>query len=119
MEPVLVFRFGSVQAGRTKMEALMRKSLPMRVALLLVSVLLLSAAPGSAFAQGGAAKTTTDDLLSSVVRIKTYINPDGRTIDNLGQERDGSTAGRRRAGCASGCSARRAAATAACGTRWA
>jgi len=68
----------------------MRKSLPMRVALLLVSVLLLSAAPGSAFAQGEAAKTTTDDLLSSVVRIKTYINPDGRTIDNLGQERDGS-----------------------------
>ena len=32
----------------------------------------------------------TEDLLSSVVRIKTYINPDGRTVDNLGQERDGS-----------------------------
>ena len=73
----------------------MRKSLPMRVVLLLVSVLLLAAASGSAFAQGeGAkaegAKTGTDDLLSSVVRIKTYINPDGRTVDNLGQERDGS-----------------------------
>jgi S1-C subfamily serine protease len=77
------------------MEALMRKSLPMRVVLLLVSVLLLAAASGSAFAQGDGAKTeggkaATDDLLSSVVRIKTYINPDGRTVDNLGQERDGS-----------------------------
>jgi S1-C subfamily serine protease len=81
------------------MEALMRKSLPMRVVLLLVSVLLLAAASGSAFAQGDGAKNgaktegtraTTDDLLSSVVRIKTYINPDGRTVDNLGQERDGS-----------------------------
>jgi S1-C subfamily serine protease len=76
------------------MEALMRKSLPMRV-VLLVSVLFLSTASGSAFAQGEAAKSegakaATDTLLSSVVRIKTYINPDGRTVDNLGQERDGS-----------------------------
>ncbi len=68
----------------------MRKSLPMRVVLLLVSALLLAAASGSAFAQGEGMKTSTDDLLSSVVRIKTYINPDGRTVDNLGQERDGS-----------------------------
>ena len=68
----------------------MRKSLPMRVVLLLVSVLCLSAASGSAFAQGEGTKAATDDLLSSVVRIKTYINPDGRTVDNLGQERDGS-----------------------------
>jgi S1-C subfamily serine protease len=72
------------------MEALMRKSLPLRVVLLLVSVLCLSAASGPAFAQDGGGKTLTDDLLSSVVRIKTYINPDGRTVDNLGQERDGS-----------------------------
>ncbi|MGV3634941.1 MAG: S1C family serine protease [Pseudorhodoplanes sp.] len=72
----------------------MRKSLPMRVVLLLVSVLLLAAASGSAFAQGegarGDGKAGTEDLLSSVVRIKTYINPDGRTVDSLGQERDGS-----------------------------
>src|SRR5262245_16055701 len=31
-----------------------------------------------------------DDLVSAVVRIKTFINPDGRTIDNLGREREGS-----------------------------
>lgn len=68
----------------------MRKSLPLRVVLLLVSVLCLTAASGPAYAQGEGAKTVTEDLLSSVVRIKTYINPDGRTVDNLGQERDGS-----------------------------
>jgi S1-C subfamily serine protease len=68
----------------------MQKTLPMRVVLLLVSVLCLSAAPGPAFAQGEGAKAPIEDLLSSVVRIKTYINPDGRTVDNLGQERDGS-----------------------------
>ncbi len=71
----------------------MRKSLPLRVVLLLVSTLLASvlSAPDAAFAQGEpTAKPVTDDLLSSVVRIKTYINPDGRTVENLGMERDGS-----------------------------
>lgn len=75
----------------------MRKSLRLRVVLVLASVLCLSALPGSnhaAFAQESApdqnVKPVTEDLLSAVVRIKTYINPDGRTIDNLGAERDGS-----------------------------
>jgi S1-C subfamily serine protease len=31
-----------------------------------------------------------EQLLSGVVRIKTFINPDGRTIENLGRERSGS-----------------------------
>ena len=31
-----------------------------------------------------------DELLSGVVRIKTFINPDGRTVENLGRERTGS-----------------------------
>jgi S1-C subfamily serine protease len=30
------------------------------------------------------------ELLSGVVRIKTFINPDGRTVENLGREREGS-----------------------------
>ena len=70
----------------------MRKSLRLRAVVLLVSVLSLSALPGNhaAFAQEQSAKPITEDLLSSVVRIKTYINPDGRTVDNLGTERDGS-----------------------------
>ena len=31
-----------------------------------------------------------DELVSGVVRIKTFINPDGRTLQNLGREREGS-----------------------------
>lgn len=72
----------------------MRKSLPLRGVLLLVSTLMalaMPAGPDAAFAQGEApAKAVTEDLLSSVVRVKTYINPDGRTVENLGMERDGS-----------------------------
>ncbi len=34
--------------------------------------------------------TTLDDLAAAVVRIKTYINPDGRTVEYLGLERHGS-----------------------------
>ena len=31
-----------------------------------------------------------DQLLSGIVRIKTYINPEGRTVESLGRERTGS-----------------------------
>jgi serine protease Do len=31
-----------------------------------------------------------DDLLSAVVQLKTFINPDGRTVKGLGQQRNGS-----------------------------
>ena len=31
-----------------------------------------------------------DELLSGVVAVKTFINPDGRTVENLGREREGS-----------------------------
>lgn len=36
------------------------------------------------------AQTSVEDLVSAVVRIKTFINPDGRTVGNLGREREGS-----------------------------
>jgi len=36
------------------------------------------------------ASGSLDELVSAVVRIKTFINPDGRTVENLGRERDGS-----------------------------
>lgn len=41
-------------------------------------------------APGEAASNSLDDLLSAVVRIRTYINPDARTAQSLGHERDGS-----------------------------
>src|SRR3972149_9145594 len=33
---------------------------------------------------------SVEDLVSAVVRIKTFINPDGRSVSNLGREREGS-----------------------------
>ena len=35
-------------------------------------------------------RTKLDDLVSAVVRIKTFINPDGTSVSNLGREREGS-----------------------------
>src|SRR5262245_17237356 len=43
-------------------------------------------ASSHATAQSNAA----DELLSAVVQLKTYINPDGRTVKGLGQQRNGS-----------------------------
>src|SRR5712691_1862520 len=37
-----------------------------------------------------AQKVSLEDLLAAVLRIKTHINPDGRTVANLGREREGS-----------------------------
>jgi serine protease Do len=39
---------------------------------------------------GAAASNPIEELVAAVVRIKTFINPDGRTVENLGRERDGS-----------------------------
>jgi S1-C subfamily serine protease len=33
---------------------------------------------------------TLDELVSGVVRVRTFINPDGRTLQSLGREREGS-----------------------------
>lgn len=52
---------------------------------LLVALLALGVAP-VARAQSEA----LTELLSGVVRMKTFINPDGRTTQNLGREREGS-----------------------------
>ena len=52
-----------------------------------VIVLLTMFAVAPAAAQD---KVPIDELLSGVVRIKTFINPDARTLENLGREREGS-----------------------------
>ena len=39
----------------------------------------------------GLAQTTRiEELVSAVVRIKTHVNPEGRTVEGLGREREGS-----------------------------
>src|SRR5436190_21974206 len=52
------------------------------IALALGAVLFLAANPACA--------ASLEDLVSAVVRIKTYINPDGQTVQTLGREREGS-----------------------------
>lgn len=41
-------------------------------------------------ATAAADSLSLDDIVSGVVRIKTFINPDGRTLQSLGREREGS-----------------------------
>jgi S1-C subfamily serine protease len=53
---------------------------------ILLATVLCFAAPLPARAQSAA----LTELLSGVVHLKTFINPDGRTIKNLGREREGS-----------------------------
>jgi S1-C subfamily serine protease len=53
----------------------------------LLPALLLMAVCGVAV---GAEKPSMDELLSGVVGVKTFINPDGRTVEFLGREREGS-----------------------------
>jgi len=57
-----------------------------RVLQILAVAALSAVVPAAAKAQGSA----LDDLVSAVVKIKTFINPDGRSVQNLGREREGS-----------------------------
>jgi S1-C subfamily serine protease len=59
----------------------------LRASLQLVVAVALALVAGSAVQ---AEPFSLDELLSGVVHIKTFINPDGRTIGNLGRERTGS-----------------------------
>lgn len=52
----------------------------------LLAALAVALLAPSAHAQ----RSSAGDLLASVVRIKTVINPDARTTQNLGREREGS-----------------------------
>src|SRR5262249_33768505 len=52
----------------------------------LIAAFAAFAAPFAAAAQA----ITLDELVASVVRIKTFINPDGNSVSNLGREREGS-----------------------------
>lgn len=66
----------------------------MRIRLLLLhwlTVLGLTLGLGPPCApESRAEAVATEELLSAVVRIKAYINPEGRTVETLGRERDGS-----------------------------
>ena len=54
-------------------------------------ILPLAAALALTTATTGRAQVPAlEELISAVVHIKTFINPDGRTLQNLGREREGS-----------------------------
>jgi S1-C subfamily serine protease len=65
-----------------------RRSFPGWLGVLLTAAVAVLASGTAASAQNE--KVTLGELVSSVVRIKTHINPDGRTVENLGREREGS-----------------------------
>jgi len=56
---------------------------------LVAALTLLVVSSATVLAQGDH-RISLDDLLAAVVKVKTYINPDGRTVDNLGRQREGS-----------------------------
>ncbi len=58
----------------------------LRRALSSLIVALWLAVPGTAKAE----TTALDDLVAAVVGIKTFINPDGNSVRNLGREREGT-----------------------------
>src|SRR5258708_4696580 len=77
--------------GCFRMEAFMRNVglvniLPVWQKSLLALVIAFAAGISAAPAE----TSSLEDLVSAVVRIKTTINPDGRTVDALGREREGS-----------------------------
>lgn len=55
---------------------------PPATCLLLIVLLALGIAPARA--------ASLEELVSAVVRVKTFINPDGQTVQSLGREREGS-----------------------------
>jgi S1-C subfamily serine protease len=83
--PVRIFQ-------RFSIERLMRNA-PRASAILIAGMLrLLSVAFAviASTALTAAESLSLDEVISGVVRVKTFINPDGRTLQNLGREREGS-----------------------------
>src|SRR5256885_5698 len=62
----------------------MRAALALRSLMLALAVLLVSGA------EAPAQTPPLEEIINGVVRIKTAIHPDARTLQNLGREREGS-----------------------------
>jgi len=66
------------------------RSFPGCFGAVLTAAFVVFAAVLASGAAAVAETTTLGELVSAVVRIKAHINPDGRTVQNLGREREGS-----------------------------
>jgi serine protease Do len=73
-----------MRAGRAALASGQRGNSMMRalVAAAALQLVIVSAA--------GAESARIEELIAAVVKIKAHINPDGRTVDGLGREREGS-----------------------------
>jgi S1-C subfamily serine protease len=58
------------------------RTVRLRSFVLALAAVLVLAVPATA--------ASVEELVAAVVRIKTYINPDGQTVQSLGREREGS-----------------------------
>src|SRR5262249_34684676 len=76
---------GAALAARRYTAPRHRNDLTMRglLRIVLITIALAAIAPH-------AHASTLDDMVAAVVRIKTFINPDGNSVSNLGREREGS-----------------------------
>jgi len=74
---------------------ILRQAARLATATALAAVLAATAGTLAVRAQNAAPQASppgpsVEELVSAVVRIKTFINPDGRSVSNLGREREGS-----------------------------
>src|SRR5262249_19715981 len=76
------------QASLLTPQAVMKRFLLAFGYALLAAAILLAAGASTVRAQ--TAPTTLEELVSAVVRVKAFINPDGRTVATLGAEREGT-----------------------------
>ncbi len=60
------------------------------LAVVAIGLALVLAAPAHAQTSAPSAAPTLDEIVSAVVRVKTFINPDARTGETLGREREGT-----------------------------
>jgi len=66
------------------------RSLLAATSIALTACIATAVAQSNGTTQDQGAQKGADELLSAVVRLKTTINPEGRTVNGLGQQRSGS-----------------------------
>jgi S1-C subfamily serine protease len=68
-----------------RVAALQERRITMALRALVACGILFAAATAAA-----AQRISLDETLAAVVKVKTFINPDGRTVQSLGREREGA-----------------------------
>jgi S1-C subfamily serine protease len=77
-------------SGAAMPESVRDSLLRISTVLWVVTISALLAVLPATRAHAQAQNVSIDDLVSAVVQIKTFIDPEGRTVENLGRNREGS-----------------------------